>query len=218
MRTPRCFVILLAAGSGQRFGGVLPKAFVDLDGEPLYLKSYRTILQAKFATHVVVTAPAQLVSQVSQHPVLRQNNDTAIVGGDTRQASVRLALQTLAPLVHDDDIILIHDAARCFASSELFLRSYRAAVQHHAVTAAVTSVDSLKMIDPISNQVLKSLDRSSIVRVQTPQAFQFSLLNRAHEQSIGEFTDDASMVEQFASVFVVEGEETNYKITFATDL
>ena len=115
------------------------------------------------------------------------------------------------------EIVAVHDAARCLVSSELVSRSIDGAIANRAVTAAVPLVDSLKRVDD-SGKVVASVPREHLWLVQTLQVFSFELLVRAHTEGGAEATDDASLVERFHPVMIVEGERRNLKITTPEDL
>jgi 2-C-methyl-D-erythritol 4-phosphate cytidylyltransferase len=140
--------------------------------------------------------------------------DVVVTGGATRSDSVRAGL---AAVPSDADIVVVHDAARPFASPALF----------HAVVAAVAggvdgAVPGVAVADTIKQvhdgRVVATLDRDTLVAVQTPQAFAAEALRRAHRHG-GEATDDAALVEAAGGrVVVVEGDPANTKITRRADL
>ena len=213
-------VILLAAGSGQRFGSSIPKCFVQTDGQTIIEKSFATVKSLDFVTQILIAVPSEFVqSDIAKK--LQADGATVYVGGETRRQSVKNGLSLVKEQsTAENSYCLIHDAARVFVTKDLYIKTYQATKKHHAVTTAVKSVDSLKEVQA-DGKVIKSLDRNFIYSVQTPQGFLSSLLIKAHEQWMlnnnTEPTDDASMVEQIHSVYVVEGEYTNKKITFPQD-
>jgi 2-C-methyl-D-erythritol 4-phosphate cytidylyltransferase len=204
------WTIVVAGGSGARFGGA--KQFAKL-GE-------RTVLDLSVATalaqshFVVVVVPAEEVSRVAAHFVA----DTAVVvvgGGATRSGSVRNGLHAVAD---DAEIVLVHDAARPFASGALY-ESVIAAVAtgSDAAVPGVPVTDTIKQITG-DGVVVTTPERSSLVAVQTPQGFSADALRRAHERG-GNATDDAALVEAMGGhVIVVPGEAINRKITTPEDL
>ena len=215
------FVLLLAAGQGTRFGGDIPKTFVEFDGSPLWVKSYSTFRSCGWISKVFLTIPQTLENHYSLS-VLNSHNDTSVIGGKTRRESVQKALEAISNEVPRDQwensYVFIHDAARAFLSSSLIERLKDAVLQYQAVTAAIPSVDSVVIVDTSTSKIKNSLPRQSIFRVQTPQVFRLDLIERAHQEYIGEPTDDASMVEPFHPVHIVFGEESNRKVTFLSDL
>jgi 2-C-methyl-D-erythritol 4-phosphate cytidylyltransferase/2-C-methyl-D-erythritol 2,4-cyclodiphosphate synthase len=214
----RVAAIVVAAGRGVRAGGDLPKQFRRLGGD--------TLLQRALSAFTGVAA----VSLVQ--PVIRPDDLTLVhmlvdgmdvlppvSGGATRQASVRAGLEALEP--REPDIVLIHDAARPFASSELIARAIAAAEKTGAAIPGLPVTDTVKRIDR-TVMIETTLDRNSIRLVQTPQAFAFSALLKAHRraatQGRDDFTDDAALAEWAGmKVSVFEGEPGNIKLTTPDD-
>ena len=155
----------------------------------------------------------QLVSQCKlQKPVV------FVRGGDTRQASVYNGLRALpAAATH----VLIHDGARCLATPDLFDRCAQAALQTKGLIAAVPVKDTIKQVDA-QRLITHTPDRAQLWAAQTPQGFEVSLLKRCHEQGQQQnwqVTDDAALLEKCGVlVSIVEGEETNLKVTTPGDL
>jgi 2-C-methyl-D-erythritol 4-phosphate cytidylyltransferase len=197
--------IVPAGGSGERLGADRPKAFVVLAGKTLLDRSLEALGPA--CDRVVVAVP----------PGHEQGPDR-VTGGASRSASVRNALAA-AP---EADVAVVHDAARPLATPELVDRCL-AALDHRvdgAIAAARLS-DTVKEASP-GGRVLRTLDRSSLWAVQTPQAFRADVLRRAldvSDQELAGATDDASLVEAAGgTVDVVEAPPENLKITKAADL
>ncbi len=215
------FVVLLAAGQGSRFSADIPKTFIEFEGNPLWIKPYSLFREQSWVSKVVVTVPKELLNHHSLE-LLSRNNDLCVVGGSTRRSSVKKALDVLSSSLTDEEkcqsYVLIHDAARAFLSSGLLLRIKEAVIQFQAVTAAIPSTDSLIKVDIKTSEVKESLSRTEIFRVQTPQAFRFDLIEKAHSEFKDEATDDASMVQTIHPVHFVFGDESNRKVTFQGDL
>ena len=142
-----------------------------------------------------------------------------ILGGPRRQDSVARAVQHLAKV--NPQLVVVHDGARPLVSSELLGSVIEAGEEHGAATAALPIKNACKEVDD-GGFVKRSIERSSLVSVQTPQAFRFDILRRAHEE--GRRTgavvdDDAELVERLGlPVRVVKGEYRNIKITTVDDL
>jgi len=209
------WTIVLAAGSGRRYGSA-PKQFEVLGGERVVDRSLAVARAA--ADHVVVVLAAG-DEDVGAAMVASGAADIAVTGGEQRADSVRAGLSVV-----DDDaaVIVVHDAARPLASAELH-RSVVAAVRSgaDAVIPAVAVTDTIKQVKHDERGrtiVVDTPDRSSLVAVQTPQAFRAELLRAAHASG-ADATDDAALVEVVGgTVTVVEGERTNLKITSPDDL
>jgi 2-C-methyl-D-erythritol 4-phosphate cytidylyltransferase len=197
--------IIPAAGSGERLGASEPKAFALCGGRPL-LDWSLDVLEA-VCDRVVVAVPSGY-----------EGGPDRVAGGASRSASVRAAL-TAAP---EADVAVVHDAARPLLSRELVERCVAALEQGFdgAVAAAPVS-DTIKEADA-SGRVLRTLDRSTLWAIQTPQVFRAELLRRALDVSeavLAAATDDASLVEAAGgSVCVVEAPADNLKVTRQVDL
>jgi 2-C-methyl-D-erythritol 4-phosphate cytidylyltransferase len=207
-------VILVAAGSGVRLGAGVPKAFAPLCGEPLLAHALRGVLGCGQVVHVVIVAPGTHLRQARD--VAGQDARVDVVaGGADRSASVAAGL---AALRHDDGIVLVHDAARCLAPSELFARViHEVRSGHPAVVPGMAMTDTVKVVDP-QGRVLATPDRESLRAIQTPQGFLREVLEHAHAGG-GSATDDAGLVEQVGGhVRVVQGDPRALKVTSALGL
>lgn len=205
-RAASVWVIVVAAGSGSRFGG--PKLSSLVGGWTVLDRSL-----AAACVHadgiVVVTAPATIFDVGSfGGPVVRTS------GGATRSASVRAGLACVPAEV---GIVVVHDAARPLAEPPLFkavIEAVRAGAD--AATTAIPVVDTVKRVR--GTDVVETLDRSTLVAVQTPQAFRASALRDAHAGG-ADATDDAGLIEQSGGrVVVVDGDVRNRKLTTVDDL
>ena len=204
------WTIVVAAGSGQRFGGL--KQFSELGSRRMVDWAVETAARA--TAGVVVVLPAGYAADPTFE--VPRGATAVVAGGSTRSESVR---RGLAAVPAEVDIVCVHDAARPFASATLFA-AVIAAVAPDGVDAAVPGIavaDTVKVVDS-TGRVVSTPDRSSLRAVQTPQAFRASVLRAAHGSS-PEATDDAAVVEASGGyVVVVEGEADNRKITAAEDL
>ena len=210
--------VVVAGGRGLRAGGQIPKQYKTIANVPVIRASL-----ALFAGHPGVGAvqpvihgdDASLFAEIHAGLALLP----PVLGGATRQGSVRAGLEALAP--HRPDIVLVHDAARPFASAALVSRAIAAAADTMAAIPATPVSDTVKKIDH-AGSVVETLDRSHLVTVQTPQAFAYPLLLDAHRRAVAagrnDFTDDAALAEWAGiAVTVFEGERTNVKLTTADD-
>ena len=197
--------IVPAGGSGERLGADRPKAFVVCAGRPLIEWSLDVL--GSVCDRVVVAAP----------PGYDEGTDR-VRGGESRSASVRNALAA-AP---EADIAVVHDAARPLVTRELVERCV-AAIQPgiDGAIAAVPMTDTVKEVAP-DGRVLRTLDRSRLWAIQTPQAFQADILRRALERdaaALAAATDDAWLVDDAGGVItVVESFPENLKVTRESDL
>ena len=210
--------VVVAAGQGVRAGGDLPKQFQRIGGETLLRRSLMSFLKAPNV--------ALVQAVVRPEDTDRVRAETAgldilppVSGGATRQASVRAGLEALLP--RKPDIVLVHDAARPFASADLIARAIAAAEKTGAAIPGLPVTDTVKRVDKAGN-VEGTLDRGLLRTVQTPQAFAFAPLLDAHRraatQGRDDFTDDAALAEWAGmKVSVFPGETGNIKFTTAED-
>jgi 2-C-methyl-D-erythritol 4-phosphate cytidylyltransferase len=206
--------IVVAGGSGRRFGE--QKQFATLGGRPVLewaIEACRPV-----SAGVVLVIPAESAETPGQGT---HAADVVVVGGATRADSVRCGLEAVPP---DADVIVVHDAARPLAPPTLFV-DVLDALHDESVVGAVPGLapnDTIKVVDRDMN-VTNTLDRTSLVSVQTPQAFRAAALRQAHARAQGSpdtvATDDAMLVEASGGrVRVVPGDPGNFKITTPDDL
>jgi 2-C-methyl-D-erythritol 4-phosphate cytidylyltransferase len=213
-------LLIPAAGSGKRMGGDRNKLLLPLRGEPLLAWTLRAAEQADSICWI------GLIGQPADWPDFEKIRESLaltkplrlIQGGETRQQSV---LNGLRALPAEANRVLIHDGARCLATPSLFDRCAAELLSCDGLIAAVPVKDTIKLADE-HLQVRTTPDRSRLWAAQTPQGFAVEPLRRCHEkgQQMGlEVTDDAALFEQFGlTVRLVEGEETNLKVTTPIDL
>lgn len=214
-------VVIPAGGLGSRFGGTVPKQYLPIQGVPSIVRSIQTILTlADFATIVVAAAE-------DQHTHLRDLLTTfhvsdarvhIVAGGSERQESVLKALRHES--LFAADIIAVHDAVRPLASADLWRRVLGAAQLHGSAIPVIPVTDTLKRVH--EGVVVETIDRASVRRVQTPQAFISDVLRQAYQAAEAQGwsgTDCASLCEQLGVVVhCVDGEDSNIKITTPFDV
>ena len=202
--------IIAAAGSGVRFGADIPKALIQLGNQTLIEHAVAAISPA--VDQVIVTAPAAYLNQFQS---LLGDSVTVVVGGQTRSESVRAGL---AAISSETQYVLIHDAARALASTDLTKRVLAALEKGEvAVIPGLPQIDTIKSVDA-NGYVTTTPNRAELRNIQTPQGFEFSTLKKAHVTK-GESTDDAALVESAGfKVLVIDGEERALKITTPADL
>ena len=198
--------VVVAAGSGERFGG--DKQAADLAGQPVVVRSVRAA--ASVSDGVVVVVAANRRSAVVDLLAGLDGVEAVVDGGSTRSASVRCGL---AAVPADAEVVLVHDGARPLAGSDLFARVV-AAVRNgaDAVVPGVPVADSLRDVEG------GVVDRDAVLVVQTPQGFPVDRLRAAHASG-ADASDDATLVEaDGGTVVVVDGDPANLKITRPVDL
>jgi 2-C-methyl-D-erythritol 4-phosphate cytidylyltransferase len=208
--------IVLAAGGGERLGLPIPKAFVDLGGRPMLVHAASAALACPGIGAVVVVVPSGWEQAANEHLDL-VGPHTVVVGGGTRQASVRAALGVVPP---GAPVLVCHDAARPFAPATLFAAALSALDGVHGVVPVVPVADTVKRIR--GDLVDRTEDRAALALAQTPQAFDALALRESHaraERDGVEVTDDASALELAGyRVRTIPGDPGNFKVTTAEDL
>lgn len=201
------WAIVVAGGSGRRFGESLPKQFLELGG--LRVIDWALAAAGTACDGVVAVLPSPYL-HISLPPRV-----TAVAGGASRSESVRAGLAAVPP---DAAVIVVHDAVRPLADPALFERVIRAV--RDGADGAIPGLpvpDTVKRVGE-AGEVVETLDRAVLRAVQTPQAFGSDVLRRAHAGG-GEATDDAALVEAAGGhVVVVDGDPRNLKVTSPEDL
>jgi 2-C-methyl-D-erythritol 4-phosphate cytidylyltransferase / 2-C-methyl-D-erythritol 2,4-cyclodiphosphate synthase len=219
MMAARVVAVVVAGGRGARAGGEIPKQYMMIAGVPVIRSSL-----ALFAGHAQVDAVQPVIHSDDADLFAAASAGLDVLppvsGRETRQGSVRSGLEAVGPL--NPDIILVHDAARPFASPALVARAIAAAAESAAAVPAMPVSDTVKQVDD-TGRVAATLDRSRLVTVQTPQAFAFPPLLDAHRRAAAagrdDFTDDAALAEWAGmAVAVFAGERANVKLTTADDV
>ncbi len=199
--------IVVAAGSGTRFGADKPKQFCLLAGETVLTHAVRRLREATdFAPTVVVISPG-FEAEVPQGCMMAY-------GGATRGESVKNALKAIEGM--EADVILVHDGARPLPSRESILSAIEACATHHGAIPVVPVIDSLRRASDGA-----PVNRADFRCVQTPQAFRAEMLRKAYQITEGqEFTDDASVMTAagFGDIALTPGSPQNLKITLPLDL
>jgi 2-C-methyl-D-erythritol 4-phosphate cytidylyltransferase len=211
----RKFAVIVAGGSGSRMGAGIPKQFLELCGKPVLVHTIRAFLRAYEDMSIVVVLPAAhlekgkeiLEAEFAMHSLM------VTEGGLSRFESVRNGLSH----VDRDSIVFVHDAVRCLVSPLLIRNCYEKALHEGSAIPVVPLKDSIRRLVPGGSEVV---NREELRAVQTPQTFVASILLDAFRLEYNEsFTDEATVVE-FAGgkVNLIEGEESNIKITYPSDL
>lgn len=213
--TARTGCILVAAGRGDRLGAGGPKALRSMAGVPLVAHAARAAWSSGVLDVLVVAAPAKYLDQVEVAIRPLGGHVVVVVGGSTRRDSVRAGLDALPA---DVATVLVHDAARCLAPPDLFVAVAAAVTERSdAVVPGLAVADTIKEVST-EDLVVRTLDRSVLRIVQTPQGFRRDVLVRAHSVA-GDATDDAGLVERLGgTVRIVPGHEDAFKVTRPLDL
>jgi len=207
---PTSAAIIAGAGMGHRLGADIPKALIQIDGVTLIERAFAAL--STVVDEIVITAPA---GYEETFRAIVGESATVITGGVLRSDSVNLALKSLSP---STKYVLVHDAARALATSDLAQRVLNELNSgESAVIPALNVVDTIKEVDR-DGYVRNTPDRSVLRAVQTPQGFAVDVLKRAHEAS-DDATDDAALVEALGiKVKTILGEARAMKITNSEDI
>ncbi len=210
---PTVGIVIVAAGSGLRLGRGIPKAFVDVDGTTMLARALDVVRGVNPDTLIIAGPPAHLEAVeeiVDEAGVVA----TVVAGGDTRTDSVRRALAVM-PAV---DVVLVHDVARFGAPIDVFERVIASVVTTNDAAIPVLPVaDTIVLAD--QGIVTENTERALLYRVQTPQGFPGARYAAVIAETIGDFTDDASIWRGTGgTVRTVSGDERSHKITVEADI
>lgn len=209
------YAIIVAGGSGSRMGATIPKQFLLLKEKPVLYYTLKTFLEAYADLQIILVLPVEYTDMGREiiDAYFDKDRIQITAGGDTRFQSVKNGLQ----LIDDESIIFVHDGVRCLLSVDLIHRCYAQALESGSAIPAIPSKDSVRLK---KGEINESVDRKSVMLIQTPQTFHSKILLPAFQiDDKDKFTDEATVVEAFGlKVFLVEGEEMNIKITTPLDL
>ncbi len=209
MSQPKTAAIIAGAGLGNRLGAKIPKALIQIEGITLVERAFAAL--SKVVDEIVITAPTGFEDEFRK---IIGDSAKVITGGVLRSDSVKLAVAAISPSVEK---ILVHDAARGLATSDLASRVLKELESEEAVIPVLQVIDTVKEVDA-AGYVRNTPDRNQLRAVQTPQGFSKSVLLRAHEAS-EDATDDAALVEALGiKVKTIPGEALALKITNPEDI
>lgn len=206
--------IILAAGLGSRLGEAVPKQYLTINGKNLIEHVVDKLKTSKLPLKLALVLHQDFINDAAfAHP----NVDIRVVGGKTRQDSVRLALEKIP--AQDDDIILIHDVARIFIDESEISQIINAVINFGgAATLALKATDTVKFVD---QEIMRTLPRENIYLAATPQGFTYGLIKTMHNkfQNLQFFTDDIGLCEtQDVKISIIPTSKLNFKITTQDDL
>lgn len=198
--------IIVAGGKGKRMGK--PKQLMKIAGRPMLEWAISAFKKIKEISEIIVVTDPRNFRKLKGVKLAK--------GGRERQDSVRSGLR----LVSDDtDLVLIHDGARPLTAASIIKNAIREAKKCGAVVAAVPVKDTVKQVNLMNGNIMRTLHRDTLWLAQTPQVFKYSLIKRAYRKAKRKFTDDAQLVEALGHpVRVVMGSYENIKITTPEDL
>jgi 2-C-methyl-D-erythritol 4-phosphate cytidylyltransferase len=217
----RVTAIIPAGGYGVRMGAGIHKQMIELDGKPILIHTLEKFQNCDCVDAIIIASAQEILLDVEE--MIKRYRITKVVevtvGGDERQDSVYNALQMM--VYHHTEIVLVHDAVRPFINCDKICEVVEACMETGAAILAVRPKDTIKESSD-GKFIDKTLDRGKLWIVQTPQAFLYTILQKAYKNAYAESfygTDDASLVERIGiRVRIVEGSYENIKITTPEDL
>jgi 2-C-methyl-D-erythritol 4-phosphate cytidylyltransferase/2-C-methyl-D-erythritol 2,4-cyclodiphosphate synthase len=205
-------VVLVAAGNGERLGANLPKALVPIGQRSLLAHALDSIFEYAPSQIIVVGHPLHLNEFAEILSGFPQENLVLVPGAQTRQQSVAIGVALVS-----QDLVLVHDAARCFAPAKLFQQVEAALSDSQVIVPVLPVTDTIKRI--VDSKVLETINRTELGAAQTPQGFIATQLLAALKDSEIEFTDEAALMQSKGySVTAIQGDALAYKVTTAADL
>ena len=211
-----CGAVIVAAGNASRMGGI-DKVMAELGGEPMIVRTVRAFQNCDGIKEIVIVTRKDLRKEISRLCGEFNKVTRIITGGEDRQGSVEAGLQALSKKVK---LAAIQDGARPLITQAVIDRTVRAAHTYGAAAPAIPVKDTVKIVQ--GGVVKTTPDRSTLWAVQTPQVFDYDLLQGALQKARSDkaaITDDCSAVERMGfGVKIVEGDERNIKVTTPMDL
>ena len=211
--------IVLAGGRGKRMNYHKSKQFIEIKGKPVLVYTLEKFIYNKSIDEVILVLPEDEVDYCKKEVLQKYSLkvDRIVIGGKERQDSVFNALEAMEKA----NIVLIHDGARPFISEKIIEEGIKYANIYGAAAPGVTPKDTIKIKNE-DNISVDTLDRNTLVAVQTPQCFKYDEIYQCHRKIKEEnaiVTDDTSVVERYGhKVYLYEGDYTNIKITTPEDL
>ena len=211
--------IVPAGGLGTRMGGTVPKQFLNLNGKPILCYTLKALQESGLISELILVVPKKEYGNACNQWLGKPEIVTkVVVGGAKRQDSV---YNGFCEVSRESEIVLVHDGVRPFLSHKMIRETINAAREYGAAITAIPVHDTIKRVDA-SGLVSQTVERENLWRVQTPQAFQYKILNEAFKKANSENfygTDEGTLIEHLgAPVKVIEGSEKNIKITRPEDL
>ncbi len=218
------WALIPTAGTGERFGGPLPKPLVLCGGKTVMARTLEVFQRSDLIAGVVLIVPAGWTKDYQE--VVRAGSFSkvrvVVEGGATRTQSVRNGLEAVAafdPGAAKATVLIIHDGVRPLVTEAMIAAGLLAVQETGAAVAAVPVKPTIKVVDPKGQRVCATLDRSLLREIQTPQVFERGLLERAYRQDRDGATDDAALVERLGvAVVIFPGHVMNIKITTPEDI
>jgi 2-C-methyl-D-erythritol 4-phosphate cytidylyltransferase len=217
----KVFAIIVAAGKGLRMNDPTKKQYLCVEGAPVIVHTLRVFSSCDAIAKIILVVPREDLGYCRDEFLSVAGPDTEITlvaGGPRRQDSVYNGLRAVDV---DDSIVIIHDGVRPLVTHDQIKACINTAFKHSACILGLPAFDTLKRVDTTAT-IVETLDRNTIWLAQTPQAFRYDLIVKAHNHARRKgltATDDAFLVEQLGrEVKIIEGSRRNIKITNPDDL
>ena len=209
--------IILAAGNGTRLSNNIKKQFIKIHDKQLFLFSFDSFCSSNIDKILIVSSKED-INYVRSLVSSNEKFLDVIAGGETRQHSVKNALDYLKNILADDDVILIHDAARPLIKVPLINEVINKTIEYDCCSLILPIKDTI--ISLSNNNYESTLERDKLASVQTPQGFKFKIIYEAHLKAMhSSATDDAQLVKNLGlNIHLIKGDEQNFKITTNEDL
>lgn len=217
----RVAAIIPAGGSGKRYGSEIPKQYLELNGTPVIIHTMMNFQRCEDVSSIIVAVAKEQIALmknlINEFRISKVIN--IVVGGAERLFSINNALKAKA--IDECDIVLVHDAVRPFAGRKLITDIIKNAEEFGAAVPGLMPSETIKSTDD-DDYVKKTIDRSELRAIQTPQGFKLSIIKEAYQNAIKNDifgTDDASLVEHIGrKVKIIPGNQQNIKITTPFDM
>lgn len=212
------FGLIVAAGKGERFGGT--KQFFLLDGKPVVQHVVETFVRCRCIDQIILVVNEPKINYIETLIELNEIKKIRAVvsGGAERQDSVWKGLQALPPTAKG--FVAIHDGVRPLFESKILAQGFARCRTNQAVICAIPVTDTIKEVK--ENRILKTVDRSNLYLIQTPQFYEIELIKKAYQKALNDkfyATDDSALVERLGvEVQILPGSNANIKITNREDL
>ena len=205
--------IIVAGGSGKRFGSKEPKQFLLLNKKKMFIWSILAFKKVKECKQIILVVPEYKITEMQKYKKLY--NIDIVCGGKERYNSVQNGLNSVKDNI---DIVAVHDAARPLITDKIIKEVFCSAVKYGGAIAACIARDTIKFSNNGKN-ISKSINRNNIWQAQTPQMFKMKILKKVYSGKIPKnITDDAQLVERLGKkVMLVDGGYENFKVTQPID-
>ena len=212
------YAIILASGTGSRFGSDIPKQFIEIAGKTVLEHSVEIFENSDVIDEIILVITPDY-RNLAENILLKRGYTKLkklLNGGETRKDSSYIGISSIE---ESEANVLIHDCARPCLKPDIINSCIEALKQNNAINVAIPSTDTI--VEVKDNIIINVPSRSSLMRVQTPQGFKLSVIKKAHELSKGDsgFTDDCGLVikHNLSKVTIVEGDTENIKLTYPED-